>query len=260
MLILLGQGALTIEFPRHRLPLPAGHAAFIPAGTAFALQAGHDIKGRVLLITPGFGCGSPMPLPPGFRSGAVAAEDLPPIEPVILTPGTAQARPTTCGTDLTRQVALIARVLSRLDAPPCRSADTATCTVDSRLLTERFLELAQAELAEPQTIADMARKLGHSLARLDQACWQSRGRSALQLLYDLRLAQAAEALRRTTRPINEIALDLGYSGPGHFIRSFSAATGRSPQAYREFTRDGLQVAGSEAAQLQPETAPRCTDP
>ena len=94
-------------------------------------------------------------------------------------------------------------------------------------------------MSQNQTIAELARRLGHSLAHLDRACLQSRGRSALQLLYDLRLERAARALRGSDIPICDIAQELGYAGLGHFMRSFAAATGRSPEAYRDVMRNGV---------------------
>jgi AraC family transcriptional activator of pobA len=210
--------------------------AFIPAGTAFALQPGHDVQGRALLIAPTHGHGLPLPLPPGFRYGTPAIDDQPLIEPAMLALGAAQPRTSAGETATSCQLGLLAVALSRLDARAGNSDIAQSRIAESRPLTERFLELAQAEFAQSQTIAEMARKLGHSQAHLDRACRQSRGRSALDLLYDLRLQHAAEALRDTPRPIAEIAQDLGYAGLGHFIRSFAAATGRSPEAYRDLMR------------------------
>lgn len=121
-------------------------------------------------------------------------------------------------------------------APESSPILSMTAIHEARPLTDRFLDLALTELSQNQTIAELARRLGHSLAQLDRACLQSRGRSALQLLYDLRLERAVNALRDSDMPIHEIARELGYSGQAHFIRSFAAATGRSPQAYRDFMR------------------------
>lgn len=239
VLILLKQGALQVEFPRHCHMLVPGRLAFIPAGTAFALNPGAEVQGRALLIAPPHGLGLPLPLPPGFRSGTLAAQDQPLIEPAMQALGGAQPQTATGQAATACQMALIAVALSRIDERTAAQDPSTAPIHEARPLTERFIELAQAELAQNQTIAELARKLGHSLAYLDRACQQSRGRSALQVLYDLRLDQAARALRDGDRPVHEIARDLGYSGLGHFIRSFAAATGRSPEAYRDFMRSAV---------------------
>ncbi|RCW81341.1 helix-turn-helix transcriptional regulator [Paracoccus lutimaris] len=236
VLILLSRGVLQIEFPRHQHLLTMGRVAFIPAGTAFALQPGLQVQGRALLIAPTHARGLPLALPSGFCWGAPAADDQPLIEPAMLALGAAQPRSSAGETATACQLGLIAVALSRLDARAGQRDAVQSGIAEARPLTERFLDLARAELAQSQTIAEMARKLGHSQAHLERACQQSRGRSALELLYDLRLQHAAEALRNTARPIAEIAQDLGYAGLGHFMRSFAAATGRTPETYREIMR------------------------
>lgn len=237
VLILLKSGALQIEFPRNRHLLVPGRVAFIPAGTAFALNPGAELQGRALLLAPMHARGLPMSLPPGFRTGTLAAEDAPLIEPAMQALGAAQPRTCAGQAATASQMTLIAVALSRLDERAGIHGPRQSGILEARPLTERFLELAQAELSQNQTMADLARKLGHSLAHLDRACLQSRGRSALQLLYDLRLERAAQALRGSDMPTCDIAQELGYAGLGHFIRSFAAATGRSPEAYREVMRN-----------------------
>ena len=233
VLILLERGVLQVEFPRSQQLLGPGRVAFIPAGTAFALQPGADMQGRALLIAPTHGRGLPIALPTAFRFGAPTGDDLPLIDPAMQALGVAQPRTAAGDAAIACQLGLLAIALSRLDSRASRQDAARSRVAEARPLTERFLELAQAELAQSQTIAEMAGKLGHSQAQLDRACRQSRGRGALELLYDLRLQRAAEALRNSARPVAEIAQQLGYAGLGHFIRSFSAATGRSPEAYRD---------------------------
>ncbi|MBP8932375.1 MAG: helix-turn-helix domain-containing protein [Paracoccus sp.] len=236
VLIVLEQGMVQIELPRQQHMLRPGRVAFIPAGTAFALQPGTEVTGRALLIAPAHGRDLMLALPTAFQIGTPADDDRPMIEPAMLALGAAQLHGPAGETAAACQLGLLAVALSRLDARPGpRNADQSGIA-EARPLTERFLELALAELAQSQTIAEMARKLGHSQAHLDRACRQSRGRGALELLYDLRLQHAAKALRNSTRPIAEIAQEAGYAGLGHFMRSFAAATGCSPEAYRDIMR------------------------
>lgn len=254
VLIWLQQGTLQVEFPRHCHGLAPGCLAFIPAGTAFALRPGAEVQGRALLIAPAHGAALPVPLPPGFRSGTPLPQDRPLIEPAMQALGIAQPQAGTGQTAagqtptgqaaIACQMALIALALSRMDARSAAQRPGPAALHEARPLAERFIELAEAELAQNQTIAELARRLGHSLAQLDRACRQCRGRSALEVLYDLRHESAAKALRDGDLPICDIARELGYSGLGHFIRSFAAATGRSPEAYRDFMRSAAARGGA----------------
>ena len=44
--------------------------------------------------------------------------------------------------------------------------------------------------------------------------------------------RAAQMLADTGKPVTEIALDCGFSGPGYFARQFRQITGKTPTAYR----------------------------
>lgn len=228
-------GAVSIAFPRQSDVLPAGRIAFIPAGTAFALSPPPEIEGQALLIPPAW-IGS-QPLPKAFRSGWPAAEDAALLGPAMLALAQGAARDPGGDSATPYQLGLIAVALTRLENRAGLADPRRDNLAGARPLTERFLDLAGQEMAANRTIAEMARSLGCSLAQLDRACRQSRGRSALELLYDMRLQLATEALRLSTRPINEIAEALGYAGLGHFMRAFLAATGRTPEGYRALMRD-----------------------
>ena len=159
VLILLKGGVLQIEFPRNRQLLVPGRVAFIPAGTAFALNPGADVQGCALLLAPGHGRDLPMPLPPGCRFGAPAIEDAALIEPAMQALGAAQPR-TSAGQAATAcQMALIAVALSRLDERAGVYGPRQSGILEARPLTERFLELAEAELSQNQTIAELAREV-----------------------------------------------------------------------------------------------------
>lgn len=236
-------GAISIEFPRFSHALTAGRVAFIPAGTAFSLKPPPEVEGQALLIPPGWVRGQPMP--GGFRSGLPAAEDAGLLDPAILALAEGAARDPGGDGATPHQLGLIAVALSRLDDRTGPTEMRPGTLAEARPLTERFLELARREMGASPTIAEMARDLGCSQAQLDRACRQSRGRSALDLLYDLRLELATEALRETARPIPEIAEELGYAGLGHFMRAFLAATGRTPEAYRDFMKNQHPAAPSD---------------
>lgn len=242
-------GMVAIMFPRHHHALPAGRVAFIPAGTAFSLKPPPEVRGLALLIPPALcrGLALPAQMRHGLPAGADADADL--LDRAMAALGSRAPRDKVQDAATARELAQIATVLSRLDEGPGggRSAPSPASLAEARALSGHFLQLARAELQSGQTIAELARRLGCSLAQLDRACRLSRGRSALELLYDLRLQCATEALRNGTQPVAEIADRLGYSGLGHFMRAFLAATGRTPQAYRALMQESRSRPGDRPA-------------
>lgn len=232
VLMYLMHGTLGIEFPRQRHLIYQAQLAFIPAGTAFSVQPPRDAQGLVLLIPPHLGRDLSVALPDGFHTGHPDPADLALIGPSLRALGFGSPRTATERAAAACQLSLISVALSRLvdraepvDAPIRRIAE-------ARPLTERYLALAASDLSCNLTISELAERLGCTQSQLDRACIESRGRSPLDLLYGLRLDRAAAALRHTNQPTAQIAQELGYTGLGHFIRSFASATGRSPEAFR----------------------------
>jgi len=232
VILFIRQGGIVVEFPRRRHLLSDGQLAFVPLGTAFALRPPQDVEGWALLVPAAFTELLPVALPAEFRAGAPDASDQAMIGPAFRALGRGEPMTQIQQGTVACHLGLLAAALSRLDdraAPPGRPDRP---EVDARPLTEEFLALAAANLAENRTVSEMARDLHSNLAGLDAACRQSRGRSALELVYALRLERAADLLRNGSKSIPQIARELGYTGPGHFMRAFAAATGRTPQAFR----------------------------
>ncbi|QFG35278.1 AraC family transcriptional activator of pobA [Paracoccus pantotrophus] len=242
-------GTVAIMFPGHHHVLPAGRIAFIPAGTAFSLNPPPEVHGLALLIPPAMCRG--LTLPQGLRHGLPGAADAELLDAAMTALGAGMPRAPAQNAATARGLGLIAAVLSRLGdgqgAGLAPSAPSPAGLAEARALTGHFLQLAQAELQSGQTIAELALRLGCSQAQLDRACRLSRGRSALELLYDLRLQCASKALRDGDLPMAQIAARLGYSGLGHFMRAFLAATGRTPQAYRALMRETHSRPGDRPA-------------
>jgi AraC-like DNA-binding protein len=53
------------------------------------------------------------------------------------------------------------------------------------------------------------------------------------LLHQVQLRRAADWLKHTSKPVSEIAFDLGYSDASNFTRAFRNQTGMSPQRFRQ---------------------------
>ncbi len=89
--------------------------------------------------------------------------------------------------------------------------------------------------AQPQfgaSLAMAAGALGCSERSLRRRLHQS-GVSYRKLVDRVRERRACEMLATSSRPIQEIAHDLGFDAPSNFARSFKRWTGVSPKAYRD---------------------------
>ena len=234
VLILVQNGGATIGLPRSGHPVSAGRLAFVPAGTAFALQPGMGCRGLVLLVPPMVAQQLAVDLPPAWRCGPPRPDDAPLIEPALRNLGRGMPRGSADLAAAACQLGLLAAALNR---PLPASPDPETQTnIDFASLAERFLAVAKGRLDRDIVIADLAADLGCTVAQLDRACRAARGRSALELIYALRLERAARLLRDTDQPVTQIAQELGYGGLGHFMRCFMAGTGQTPDHFRAMVR------------------------
>ena len=236
VLIQVTRGILGIELPRMRHLVDEGRIAFVPAGTAFALQPPDTIEGCALLIPARLTKNLSVVFPASIRNGLPDPIDQPLLRPALLALGHGSPRNAVEIGATTCQLGLLSIALSRLLQLPPNSLPHDDIVPQARLLTEAFLGLATAKLSPNQTISELAHELDCSVAQLDAACRQSRGRSALELLYAIRLQRASELLRTTAAPIEQIAQELGYSSVGHFTRMFVAATGHPPEGFRAASR------------------------
>ena len=100
-----------------------------------------------------------------------------------------------------------------------------------RLLAERVRELLRARGTELRTAEAVAEAL-HLSARTLHRQLRDEGVSLQALKDEARREQAIEQLRRTARPVKQIALAAGFSNEKSFARAFKAWTGLSPTAFR----------------------------
>lgn len=232
VLLHLHDGPLQIDFPRLQSRHIGETLAFLPAGTAFSMRPDAQLSGQALLIPHRLTAGLQLPLPQEFRSGAPHEADGPMLHQALRALAGGTPKDKTARIAMLCQIQLISVALSRLRFHRTEQADAIGSPAHSRPLTEGFLSLAAQNLASGRTVSELAAALGCSLAVLDRACRQTRGRSALELTYELRMERAVTALRTTRTPIPQIAQDLGYASVGHFMRVFAEATGRTPEAFR----------------------------
>ncbi|MFT4013490.1 MAG: AraC family transcriptional regulator [Paracoccus sp. (in: a-proteobacteria)] len=243
VLIHIGAGAaMEVELPRMSHPLPPGRLAFIPAGTAFALHPPAKAQGWALLIPPRLAERLHVALPAAFRCGLPDPADRPLLEPTLQALGLGTPRDETEKTATGCHLGLLAVALSRIAERAEVHEDMDHPEPEARPLCQGFITAMTRDPAQDRTMSEIAESLGATLAQLDRACRQFRGKPALDLLYEIRRDHAALLLRETDMPIAQIAAKLGYSSLGHFMRAFAAATGRTPESLRQPPADDAAMA------------------
>jgi len=93
--------------------------------------------------------------------------------------------------------------------------------------------LLQERLAEPVTLADLARAASMSVSQLSRRFKASTGETPHRYLARMRLEHACRLLRSTSLPIAEIAACSGFSHQEHLTRVMRARLNTTPAALRE---------------------------
>lgn len=129
---------------------------------------------------------------------------------------------------------------SRLDAQIERERERAAPTG----VLERVRQRVTARLESDASLARIARDLRIS-ARTLQRQLGAIGASFKELLDDVRRQHAIAYLSETERPIEEIAIRLGYDDPANFRRAFRRWTGVSPSLFRARLRTLAEASGPD---------------
>ena len=116
----------------------------------------------------------------------------------------------------------------------CDTQNPAEGRMDDRVLA--VIEHVGRHLTDPLTIADLAAVANLSPSRLGHLFAEQVGSSPQQYVQARRIDLAKQLLDLTTRPIAEIAAEVGYPDPLYFSTRFRRQVGLSPSAYR--LRDG----------------------
>ena len=89
-----------------------------------------------------------------------------------------------------------------------------------------------AHATEPVTLEAAAREVGLGTFHFLRVFASVFGVTPHQYLVAARLRRAAHLLRATRHPITDIAYDVGFNDLSNFVRTFRAAAGISPRAFR----------------------------
>jgi AraC family transcriptional regulator len=96
----------------------------------------------------------------------------------------------------------------------------------------QVLDYIDAHLGREITLADLAKLAGMSQFHFGRLFKQSLSLSPYQYLLQQRVERAKTLLKRTDKPIVEIALDCGFNSHSHLGRKFRQLTGMTPKTYR----------------------------
>jgi AraC-like DNA-binding protein len=134
-----------------------------------------------------------------------------------------------------------------LDLPPCRD-ETALQTMlqralpltvlqyrRDRLLVENVRQLLRRAPDSIGTAEHIAARLHLSVRTLHRQL-KEEGASLQDLKDEIRRDLAAEQLRKTSRPVKQVAAAIGFASEKSFARAFKHWTGLSPQEFRDSSR------------------------
>ncbi|HVP61432.1 MAG TPA: AraC family transcriptional regulator [Myxococcaceae bacterium] len=139
------------------------------------------------------------------------------------------------GTDVSLEEAallLVERFLARGGAS--RRA-WAPRVVDRRRAVETALWV-EAHADEPVQLAALSRRAGLSAFHFLRVFTRVLGVTPHQYLVAARLRRAARLLADPSRPVTEVAFEVGFGDLSHFVRTFRRAAGVSPGRFRRLPR------------------------
>lgn len=127
-------------------------------------------------------------------------------------------------------------ILRRLCEGGTCSAPWLAALGDPRLA--RALDVMLEAPEQPHTLESVARAAGMSRSAFSERFGQAFGRSAMELLREVRLERGAELLRTTELGVQAVAQRVGFSSRSHFSRAFRGRFGVDPAGFRAAAREG----------------------
>ena len=110
---------------------------------------------------------------------------------------------------------------------------TAAATNPRAALVARFREKVESHLRMGLSIAQYAKTLSVTPARLRAACLEVTGKPPVRIVEDRLLLEAKRNLTYTNMTVAETAYSLGFADPAYFSRFFSKLAGESPGTFRK---------------------------
>ena len=129
---------------------------------------------------------------------------------------------------------IAARLLRRHGVSSPTAPDTGALSKARLRRVERYV---RAHLDTDLSLDDLAGEVGLSKYHFSRRFKQRTGQSPYQFVIYERVRTARRLLRTTTRPLAQIALDVGFSSQSHFTRTFKRHVGATPGRYRNAWRE-----------------------
>lgn len=269
--VVRGEGRLR-DLDGHEHPLRAGTVFVAPPGRALRVEpldeASHELDAatdcslpehglRRLVAGAGDGAllmvcgavratyGGRVGLFDGLREPLVVDfDDDPRVRAVFEGLLTEQANPTAGSQTMMR-----ALMTQGLIAVLRRLCDGGTCELpwlqalgDDRLV--RALDVMLGAPEQPHTLESVARAAGMSRSAFAERFSSTFGRTAMELLREVRLERGAELLRTTDLPVQAVAERVGLSSRSYFSKAFRGQFGVDPAGYRATAREDEAAAAS----------------
>ena len=90
----------------------------------------------------------------------------------------------------------------------------------------------RANFDKNYSLADIARKLGTTEAKLNEQSKLHAGRTAQNVIYGLIASEAKRLLTYQNLTVKEVAYQLGFNDPFYFSNFFKKHTNHSPKSYQ----------------------------
>jgi AraC family transcriptional regulator, transcriptional activator of pobA len=110
---------------------------------------------------------------------------------------------------------------------------TSAATSARAALVARFREKVESHLRTGLSVAQYAKALSVTPARLRAACLEITGKPPARVLEERLLLEAKRNLTYTDMTVAETAYYLGFTDPAYFSRFFSRHAGESPASFRK---------------------------
>jgi AraC-like DNA-binding protein len=123
----------------------------------------------------------------------------------------------------------VAMALEQIASPAETISDAASVSDAVVLAAQRTID---AHLAEPLTIAALARAAGLSDDHFARRFQRASGRTVMRWIQERRIAAAADRLLHSDEAVEAIAQATGFANRFHFTRIFTRHIGTPPVAYR----------------------------
>jgi transcriptional regulator GlxA family with amidase domain len=102
-----------------------------------------------------------------------------------------------------------------------------------QVLLQQAIDFLGAEMADPPSLAELARRVGSNGRKLTDLFRHHLGMTVFDYLDDLRLETARRLLASSAQAIGRVAEQIGYRNPGDFTRAFRRRYQVTPREYRQ---------------------------